>query len=174
MHTKIRIILLTIPLAIFLTALCTAIVSAQNPALTITESTHGITEPQAGTFTCYYMDQAPVSAIPDIGYELDYWLLNGKKIDGNQNPILLTMDHDQSLQAVFRTSTEQNPLSASTSLPENQANNPNTNPSKTPQDTIAQQLADKNSFPVPAAAAIIILSIMVLGLVYRTVKPTTK
>jgi hypothetical protein len=42
-----------------------------------------------------------VTAVADDGYVLDYWLLDGQPA-GSQNPKIVTMDGDHSLQANFR------------------------------------------------------------------------
>ena len=45
-----------------------------------------------------------VTANPDSGYLLDYWLLNEENA-GSDNPINVTMDDDHTLQPVFHEGT---------------------------------------------------------------------
>lgn len=171
MHKKTQIMLAWILPSLVLATLCVASVSAQNPLLTIVAPAHGSTDPPAGTHTCYYMDQLLITAVPDSGYELDYWLLDGEVDVGAQNPILITVDHDQSLQAVFRvapTQTAAIPSVTPTPAPmgTSETNSPYVAPTDVPKESVSQM-----SLPIPALAAMIILSVVVIGLIVRKLKP---
>lgn len=69
--------------------------------LTISSGSGGSTTPSPGAYQ--YAEGTPVSvtANPDSGYVLDYWLLDGNNA-GTQNPITVTMNSDHNLQANFR------------------------------------------------------------------------
>ena len=68
--------------------------------LSISSGGGGSTNPSPGVYQ--YAEGTPVSvtAIPDSGYVLDYWLLDGQNV-GSQNPITVTMNSDHNLQANF-------------------------------------------------------------------------
>jgi hypothetical protein len=68
--------------------------------LTITSTTGGTTNPAPGTYTYAEGMSVTVRAIPDTGYILDHWELDGDNV-GNPNPIQVTMDADHTLHAVF-------------------------------------------------------------------------
>ena len=67
-------------------------------ALTITSSSGGTTDPAPGSY--WYSDKAEVSAIPDSGYVLDKWILDGSEV-APSNKIVMTMNAIHTLQAVF-------------------------------------------------------------------------
>jgi len=73
--------------------------------LTITATTGGTTDPAPKVYS--YTNGTPVEiiAIPDAGYGLDHWELDGFSI-GSQNPILVMMDSNHTLNAVFRLTYE--------------------------------------------------------------------
>lgn len=69
-------------------------------SLTITSTTGGTTQPPPGSYVYPEGAIAQITAIPDIGYALDHWKLDGVNI-GSSNPVNITMDADHTLQAVF-------------------------------------------------------------------------
>jgi len=69
-------------------------------SLTITVTVGGITNPSPGVYAYTAGSNVFVTAIPDIGYMLDHWELDGNNI-GAINPTSVTMDADHTLQAVF-------------------------------------------------------------------------
>jgi hypothetical protein len=72
--------------------------------LTISSGSGGSTNPLPGAYQYAEGTLASVTAIPESGYVLDYWLLDGQNV-GGQNPITVTMNSDHNLQAVFRQGT---------------------------------------------------------------------
>jgi len=70
-----------------------------NYTLTITATAGGITDLPPGTYTYVANSNISVTAIPDINYILDYWLLDGE--ERAENPITVTMDANHTLEAVF-------------------------------------------------------------------------
>lgn len=68
--------------------------------LTIDVLGNGTTSPLPGSY--YYSEGtlAWVDAIPDPGYKLDYWMLNGSNV-GFVNPLGITMEANYTLVAVF-------------------------------------------------------------------------
>jgi len=61
----------------------------------------GTTDPAPGTHFDIPEDELyPVTAIPDSGWTLSHWLLNGTDV-GSSNPYTLVMDEDYNLTAVF-------------------------------------------------------------------------
>jgi hypothetical protein len=75
-----------------------------NHTLTISSGSGGSTNPLPGAYQYAEGTLASVTAIPESGYVLDYWLLDGQNV-GGQNPITVTMNSDHNLQAVFRQGT---------------------------------------------------------------------
>ena len=67
--------------------------------LTITTSTGGTTDPKPGIHTYANGTEVSATAIPDIGYSFDYWILDGEL--KTENPITITMDSNYTLQAYF-------------------------------------------------------------------------
>ena len=74
--------------------------SARAFSLTITSGTGGTTDPPPGTYSYDESTVVTVTAIPDSGYFLDHWELDGMNV-GDSNPIEVTMDADHTLHAVF-------------------------------------------------------------------------
>ncbi len=68
--------------------------------LTISVTGSGTTDPSPGSYLHDEGLGVPVDAIPDSGYMLDYWLLDGVDV-GSADPYTVTMDDDHSLTAVF-------------------------------------------------------------------------
>jgi parallel beta-helix repeat protein len=68
--------------------------------LTINAGANGATNPTPGTYTYSQGQNVSVQAIPDTGYILDHWELDGANI-GTANPINVTMNADHMLHAVF-------------------------------------------------------------------------
>lgn len=68
--------------------------------LIITSSVGGTTSPTPGTYIYPLGNTVFVEATPDVGYSLNYWVLDGVNV-GSSNPINVLMDMNHSLQAVF-------------------------------------------------------------------------
>jgi len=68
--------------------------------LNITSTLHGTTQPAPGLHLYLPGTNVSVTGVPDTGYYLDHWELDGKTI-GSANPIVVTMDTDHLLHAVF-------------------------------------------------------------------------
>lgn len=75
---------------------------AQNFALTITTTSGGTTSPEPGTYSYPQGTNVTVTAVPDEGYELSSWLLDGSYA-GSSNNITITMNSNHDIQAVFST-----------------------------------------------------------------------
>jgi hypothetical protein len=71
-----------------------------NYALTISSGSGGSTTPSPGAYQYTEGTPVAVTANPNSGYVLDYWLLDGQNA-GAQNPITVTMNSNRSLQANF-------------------------------------------------------------------------
>ena len=69
--------------------------------LTIATTTGGTTTPAPGTYQYNKGSQVTVTAIPDSGYQFDYWNVNGTK--NTSNPITLTLNTDVTLTAYFKS-----------------------------------------------------------------------
>jgi hypothetical protein len=69
-------------------------------SLTISATAGGTTAPAPGTYTYVNGTVVSVTAIPDVNYRFEYWLLDGINV-GSNNPIEILMDSNHSLQAVF-------------------------------------------------------------------------
>ena len=72
---------------------------AQTYKLTIATTSGGTTNPSAGTHTYANGTTVSVTAIPNIGFSFDYWLLDGEK--RTENPISVIMDANHTLEAYF-------------------------------------------------------------------------
>jgi len=72
-------------------------------SLTVTATSGGITNPTVGTHIYQSGSTVQVNAIPNAGFQLDHWELNGTNV-GNANPYSVLMTQDYTLNAVF-TST---------------------------------------------------------------------
>ena len=68
-------------------------------SLTITTTANGTTDPATGTCLYSQGQSVPVHAIPDTGYGLDHWELDG--VNRTENPMNVTMDQDHTSHAVF-------------------------------------------------------------------------
>ena len=68
--------------------------------LTINAATHGTTNPAPGTYPYGEGLDASVQAIPDTGYVLDHWILDGSNY-GSANPAVVTMTAAKTLEPVF-------------------------------------------------------------------------
>jgi flagellin-like protein len=60
----------------------------------------GTTSPAPGTYTYDEGESVQVTALPNAGWKLSYWTLDGVSI-GSQNPASVTMNKDHELAAVF-------------------------------------------------------------------------
>ena len=67
--------------------------------LTIMTTAGGTTNPEPGVHTYLNGTKVNVTAVPDIGYSFDYWLLDGEL--KTENPITVLMDSDHTLEAYF-------------------------------------------------------------------------
>jgi len=67
--------------------------------LTITPTVGGTTDPSPGTYTYVNGTEVSVTALSNIGFSFDYWLLNGEV--RTENPITITMDKNYTLEAFF-------------------------------------------------------------------------
>ena len=86
-------------------------------SLTITTTIGGTTDPTPGTYTYTASQTIQITAIPDTGYLLDHWELNGVNI-GSANPYTALMNDNHTLRTVFSAvlpppSASISPLSAS-------------------------------------------------------------
>jgi len=72
-------------------------------ALTTITTVGGMTNPIPGSYSHTAGTVLTVRAIPDAGFALDHWELDGVNV-GAPNPISVTMDTDHTLRAVFTTS----------------------------------------------------------------------
>jgi hypothetical protein len=77
-----------------------AVFALSNYTLTINAATGGTTNPVAGSYTYAAGTNVSVSAIPDVNYSFDYWILNGSNA-GTANPIYILMDANYELEPVF-------------------------------------------------------------------------
>jgi len=68
--------------------------------LTISSTIGGATNPMSGTYTYVNGTSVYVTAIPNVNYELAYWKLDEINI-GLENPVLILMTGNHTLQAVF-------------------------------------------------------------------------
>jgi parallel beta-helix repeat protein len=73
--------------------------------LTITTTTGGTTNPTSGVYSYTNGTSTEITAIPDAGYGLDHWELDGFSI-GSQNPTTVMMDSNHTLNAVFKLTYE--------------------------------------------------------------------
>ena len=67
--------------------------------LTITATTGGTTNPSSGTYNYTVGTELNVTAIPNVGYSFNHWLLDGNM--RTENPITVTMDSNHTLEAYF-------------------------------------------------------------------------
>jgi hypothetical protein len=80
--------------------------SAQTPSTTqynliiSVSGDHGTTSPVPGTSSYYQGSIVSVSALPNLGYQLDHWTLNGNNMDA-VNPLQITINGPQNLVAYF-------------------------------------------------------------------------
>jgi parallel beta-helix repeat protein len=68
--------------------------------LTITSTVGGTTDPTSGIYTYVNGTLVTITAIPDLNYVFEYWILDGVNV-GSQNPIEILMDSNHTLQAIF-------------------------------------------------------------------------
>jgi hypothetical protein len=78
--------------------------STAKRTLTINAATGGTTSPPPGTYTYAYGANVTVTAIPNPGYIFDFWK-SGSWIMGNQNPNMLTMFQNMTLQPLFENAS---------------------------------------------------------------------
>ena len=69
--------------------------------ISVNDATAGSTNPTPGTYNDVYIgDVIAVTALPNAGYALDHWEVDGVPV-GSTNPYTITMDTDHTLTAVF-------------------------------------------------------------------------
>lgn len=73
---------------------------AAQYTLTISTTPGGTTNPNPGSYTCDSGSTVSVTALPDTGYKLDHWELDGANV-GATNSYSVNMAADHSLRAVF-------------------------------------------------------------------------
>jgi hypothetical protein len=71
--------------------------------LKIENSQHGKTIPTVGTFKIPWAHEVIVEAIPESGWVLDHWLVDGTG-SVNMNPLRIVLGEDHSAKAVFSRS----------------------------------------------------------------------
>jgi len=91
--------------------------------LTISPATGGTTDPPPGTYSYPAGNPAQVTAIPDSGWWLDHWLLNGNYA-GNSTTIKFPLNGNQTVRPVFASNSQP----ASFMLTINTADGGTTNP----------------------------------------------
>jgi hypothetical protein len=91
--------------------------------VTISPATGGTTDPAPGQYTYPSGNPARVAAIPDSGWWLDHWLLDGGNF-GNSTSIEFNLDGNHTVRPVFASNT----LPASFMLAINAADGGTTNP----------------------------------------------
>jgi hypothetical protein len=67
--------------------------------LAINAADGGTTDPSSGTYTYSYGENVTVTATPNSGGSLKYWVVDGQNV--NENPITVQMTQDHTLQPVF-------------------------------------------------------------------------
>ena len=67
--------------------------------LTISTTTGGTTNPAPGIYTYANGMHVSVTAIPNVGYSFNYWILDGEK--RTENPITVIMDSNHTLETFF-------------------------------------------------------------------------
>lgn len=75
-------------------------VLAPGTVFTITITDGGTTDPTPGTYVYPADTNVSVTAIPELGYDLSRWELDGVNV-GSDNPYTVVMDADHTLHAVF-------------------------------------------------------------------------
>jgi len=73
--------------------------------LTVAVSGHGTTDPSPGVYTLDVDSQQIVTAVPDAGYKLDHWDLDGENV-GSSLSYTVTMDEEHTLTALFVPSAQ--------------------------------------------------------------------
>lgn len=76
---------------------------AKTFTLTIESTTGGSTTPTPGTYNFNENSTVQVTAIPNTGYALDHWELDGINV-GSANPYAVLMDKNHNLKSVFTLS----------------------------------------------------------------------
>jgi hypothetical protein len=89
--------------------------------LTITTTSGGTTNPAPGAYSYSSGQTVQVTAIPNSGYVVDHWELDGTNVSSSNNPITVTMNANHNLNAVFKTAPAPltiaiNPLSSTINL----------------------------------------------------------
>jgi len=92
--------------------------------VTISPATGGTTDPAPGMYTYPVGNQAKVTAIPDSGWWLDYWLLDGNR-SGNSTTIEFPLNENHTVRPLFSSNSHP----ASFMLTVNGADGGTTNPS---------------------------------------------
>jgi len=71
--------------------------------LTITTTSGGTTNPAPGAYNYSLAQTLQVAAIANSGYVLDHWELDATNVSSSNNPIIITMNANHGLKAVFKT-----------------------------------------------------------------------
>jgi hypothetical protein len=79
--------------------------SSAQRTLTITAAAGGTTDPPPGNYTYGYMANVTVTAIPDDGYVFDHWTSIYGDNFGTQNPLMLMMNWNFTIQPLFENAT---------------------------------------------------------------------
>jgi hypothetical protein len=69
--------------------------------LTVTTTLGGTTNPSPGVYSYSAGQMVQVTAIPNSGYVLNHWELDGTNVSSSNNPYTVTMNADHTLKAVF-------------------------------------------------------------------------
>lgn len=86
--------------------------SATPATLTIqvNDASIGTTNPSPGEITVFVGDTLATTALPNSGYQLDYWLLDTTNV-GSTNPYSLRLDGNHTLTAIFKPIVTKHALS---------------------------------------------------------------
>ena len=95
--------------------LVSEVVPPLNYTLTTTATVGGMTDPIPGSYSYTAGTVLTVRAIPDSGFVLDHWELDGVNV-GAPNPLSVTMDARHTLRAVFTPSPSPSPPPAPTDV----------------------------------------------------------
>jgi hypothetical protein len=163
-----RIMFLALLASVLAISTAATALAQQNPTMTIVASLHGTTSLAPGTHALSYLEQFNITAIPDDGYKLSYWILDGTIYVGNENPFILTNDKDHNLQAIFTIGSSQ--TQGQTLNPTSAPDQYQTTEISPDQTTSTTGEPSQMSFTIPAIGAVLIICIVVSGLIIRKVK----
>lgn len=98
-------------------------ISSAKRVLTINSGVNGTTNPSPGNYTYPYGTNVTITATPNSGYILDYWKGQNGNNMGNENPIMIMMNYNTTIEPVF-----ENESTAKRTLNILAGNNGTTNP----------------------------------------------